>query len=924
MDKEIDPSNIGKHENLIKQAQAEMAKTDVLVCGKCHNVYHFIELFKQHKDKSCTKDSSLRDCKETKPKVWAFLLWKASQINNSDDLGQTNVNAWKLYQTWVKMDESIRETWVVAGRTIQSFAKIGQSSLQEMPVKITRTVVDVSSDKKPQNTFNRRPNIDMKSKKMSDNENTDTDDDINISRLSARSSKFSDSEVPIKKPVISRLSTNTTVRMSPQQQKTPILLNKNLPVRTAIRTIPNTDETQTQDATVEKILAKRFNPRKKQHEYLIKWENFAHEKNTWELPGNLETCKHLLDNFEQQLARQKEQRARQQLLAQQAEVKQQNTIIKVTSTSSPNTSPSKNRPARNSKVKAMDQVKQWCEEQDTVTTVVPTLKRKATDEEDSDYEATDEQDEEESYMTNKKLKTENVAISNALTKVGQTGNVRIQPVNKVQTVARTLNGGTSPDVKNSAEIVITKDTKSTGVIKKPGALVSPTVKTEPQIRVVQKGETTSSGVVRITQNTATTTTRPINQGVTRLINSGITAKSIPTAKTTTPTTNRQIVRQPTSLPAKPAIQRTQQQLAQAKRSSLSPGGIQQQNNVHAKTTITRIVKSAPNSKNTTPEQRGNVTIQKVDKNQASGIRRVQKKLIPQEDSFEDQEIEDEKEEEEDSFIDDFPQGESTIQRSDSPERPLTLCPFTGAVLGRAEGEKTPPAPSPEPVLKVEKPSLPVPSLSRIVQKNPAQQQPKPQQERKIKQQPPKAATPQPAPPPPAPAPVQEVEEPQQQIQQQEHQEEELMQDDEGQIHQITPITNEDGSPMIVSGEDGTIYQVAGKNAEGQTILIAQGVDGEQQRVYVAACDDDLGLESAMGQDAGEGQFMIKEEDGSDPTQALTIVTDSGDSQDITAEVVQADQPSPGGTRRVVLLLPDGNFMMTDVSAEQYQSLNLVS
>lgn len=99
--------------------------------------------------------------------------------------------------------------------------------------------------------------------------------------------------------------------------------------------------------------------------------------------------------------------------------------------------------------------------------------------------------------------------------------------------------------------------------------------------------------------------------------------------------------------------------------------------------------------------------------------------------------------------------------------------------------------------------------------------------------------------------------------------------------------------MIVSGEDGTIYQVAGKNAEGQTILIAQGVDGEQQRVYVAACDDDLGLESAMSQDGGDDQFMVKQEDRSDPTQALTIVTDSGDSQDITAEVVQADEPSPG-------------------------------
>lgn len=638
-------------------------------------------------------------------------------------------------------------------------------------------------------TYNRRT-IDMKSKKMSDNENTDTDEDINIS---GRSSKFSDSEVPMKKPVITRLSSNTTVRMSPQSQKAPVLLNKNLPVRTAIRTIPNTDETQTQDGTVEKILAKRFNPRKKQHEYLIKWENLAHEKNTWELPGNLETCKHLLDNFEQQLARQKEQRARQQLLAQQAEIKQQNTMIKITS--SPNTSPSKNRPARNSKVKALDQVKQWCEEQDNVTTVVPTLKRKATDEEDSDYEATDEQEEEESYMINKKLKTENVAINNALTKVGQTGNVRIQQVNKIQAATRTLNGGTSPDGKNSAEVVITKDTKSTGVIKKPGVSVSPSIKNEPQIRVVQKGETTTSGVVRITQNTVPATSRPNNQGVTRLINSGITAKSIPATKGTTPIANRQVVRQAATLPVtKQVIQRTQPQLSQVKRSSLSPGGITA-NNVHAKTTITRIVKSTPNSKQATPEQRGNVTIQKVDKNAPSGIRRIQKKIMPQ-DSFEDNEIEDEKDEE-DTFIDDFPQ-EATIQRSDSPERPLTLCPFTGAVLGRAEGEKTPPAPSPEPILKIEKPSLPVPSLSRIVQKNPVQQhqqqqqQQKPQPVRKMKQQPPKAATPQPIlPPPPPPQPiVQEVEEPQQQMQEQH--EEELMQDDEGQIHQITPITNEDG------------------------------------------------------------------------------------------------------------------------------------
>lgn len=82
----------------------------------------------------------------------------------------------------------------------------------------------------------------------------------------------------------------------------------------------------------------------------------------------------------------------------------------------------------------------------------------------------------------------------------------------------------------------------------------------------------------------------------------------------------------------------------------------------------------------------------------------------------------------------------------------------------------------------------------------------------------------------------------------------------------------------------------------------------------------------------EGQQLTEEQaaqyklqEGVDPNQQLTIQTgeDSQDGQ-ITAEVVQADQPSPGGTRRVVLLLPDGSFMMTEVNEEQYQSLNLVN
>lgn len=102
-----------------------MAQTDVLVCGKCHNVFHFIELFQEHKDMGCEKDSELKDSRESKPKVWAFLLWKAAQLSLNENLANTT-NSWKLYQQWVKMEDSVRETWIVAGKTIQSFAKVSE------------------------------------------------------------------------------------------------------------------------------------------------------------------------------------------------------------------------------------------------------------------------------------------------------------------------------------------------------------------------------------------------------------------------------------------------------------------------------------------------------------------------------------------------------------------------------------------------------------------------------------------------------------------------------------------------------------------------------------------------------------------------------------------------------------------------------
>ena len=40
-----------------------MGKLDVLVCGQCHSVFHFIEEFQEHRSKegACSKVSSFRE-----------------------------------------------------------------------------------------------------------------------------------------------------------------------------------------------------------------------------------------------------------------------------------------------------------------------------------------------------------------------------------------------------------------------------------------------------------------------------------------------------------------------------------------------------------------------------------------------------------------------------------------------------------------------------------------------------------------------------------------------------------------------------------------------------------------------------------------------------------------------------------------------
>lgn len=92
------------------------------------------------------------------------------------------------------------------------------------------------------------------------------------------------------------------------------------------------------------------------------------------------------------------------------------------------------------------------------------------------------------------------------------------------------------------------------------------------------------------------------------------------------------------------------------------------------------------------------------------------------------------------------------------------------------------------------------------------------------------------------------------------------------------------SPLLITGEDGTIYQVAGQNEEGQTILITQGADGQQQCLLVAS-ENTSELNQAINASAVNAE----------PEEPAVIKEDPDNAEDsqVVAQIVDAQPPSPG-------------------------------
>lgn len=105
----------------------ELKKLDVLVCGECHEVFHFIKEFQEHRQK-CTKESILKDSIQdvSKSQVWAFMLWKNAKFKNACE-EETPPSSWNVYQLWCNLDQTQKDSWVAAGKSLQAIHMLNMS-----------------------------------------------------------------------------------------------------------------------------------------------------------------------------------------------------------------------------------------------------------------------------------------------------------------------------------------------------------------------------------------------------------------------------------------------------------------------------------------------------------------------------------------------------------------------------------------------------------------------------------------------------------------------------------------------------------------------------------------------------------------------------------------------------------------------------
>lgn len=152
------------------------------------------------------------------------------------------------------------------------------------------------------------------------------------------------------------------------------------------------------------------------------------------------------------------------------------------------------------------------------------------------------------------------------------------------------------------------------------------------------------------------------------------------------------------------------------------------------------------------------------------------------------------------------------------------------------------------------------------------------------------------------------------------------------ISEERKVTTDDASNLVTLAEHGVVYQVAGQAEDGQTLLVTRDADGEQQIYVTTEQQGDDGSVLTFNHAVAEAvaqlipdqvnltpQFYVKE-DGAEPTENSMVMSimDNANATDVTgaqedndgqaqvvAQVVQAEEPTPGNiTYYLTLPIPN--------------------
>lgn len=115
-----------------------------------------------------------------------------------------------------------------------------------------------------------------------------------------------------------------------------------------------------------------------------------------------------------------------------------------------------------------------------------------------------------------------------------------------------------------------------------------------------------------------------------------------------------------------------------------------------------------------------------------------------------------------------------------------------------------------------------------------------------------------------------------------------------QVAELSTFTLAGGDqPVFITGDDGTVYQVAGQNEEGQTILITQDSEGQQQCLLVT--------NEAVQEDVAQIADTTEQ-----PEEVAQEAMEIGEEQPVVAQFIRTEPPSPGESQKYEYVIDSKN------------------